>query len=148
MNAGRGARRLIEKLKGSGEIVIRIRADDGGEGEICEGMRHEDGRRLRVLYFVGIFGVCQESELAGNGVFHAGDAMDFQVWVAVENGSQPLRYIAESHLVTLLVCDTRRGGSLVWLATTATAQNPTTEAPVRIRGVVPARMRDASRPLP
>ena len=94
MDAGRGPRRLIEKLKGPSKIVIRIRADDGGEGEICKGMRHEDGRSLRVLHFIGIFGICQESELAGDGVFHAGDAMDFQVRIAVEDCSQPLGDIA------------------------------------------------------
>ena len=47
-----------------------------------------------MLYFVGIFGVCQESQLAGAGVLHARDAVNFKIRVAVQDGSQPLGYVS------------------------------------------------------
>ena len=65
-----------------------------------------------MLHFVGIFGVGQESHLAWAGVFHTREAMDLHVRVAVQDRSEALSYFTEFHVSTLLVCDTRRGGSL------------------------------------
>lgn len=91
MDAGGGARGLVEHLQGAGEIVVRIRADQGGDGHVGHRLGDEDGRCLGALHFGRVFGVCEEREVSGRGMFHARDPVNFQFRIAMQNGSQSLR---------------------------------------------------------
>src|SRR5688572_28817655 len=84
MDSGLRLRSGIEHRERSGEIEIRIGGNKAGYWQVLDRLRHKDRPRLRILYFVRIFRVCQKRELCWNSLLHARDAGDFQGGVAID----------------------------------------------------------------
>ena len=88
MNPPGGLRRLVEQLQGAREIQVRILGDQAGDRMIGHRLRNQNGDGARVLHFVSLLGVVQESQVTGTGVFHARDALDLDLGIAHQRAPQ------------------------------------------------------------
>jgi len=103
VDAGCVAGGLIEEFNGVSESQIGICGAKRGEGRGVRGaldgdtLFDEHGRGARGFQKREVTAVGQESELAGFGVVHAGDTVDFDVWRAFQAASEFLRDFREFH---------------------------------------------------
>ncbi len=88
MNAGSIGRGFVQQFKCAGEGQVGVRDAEGGGGDGFKRRFDQDSRSLRDAGQRGVFGVGDEGELPGGGVFEAGSGVNLQVRIAVEGGAE------------------------------------------------------------